>query len=154
MELVQCVICRTTISDKSYAVQLREKGSLTINNISTEKGDSLITKPGEFVHAACRKKYTHPTTVARELTPRKCDNAGADTHSLRSQIRFKFATQCLFCGQVAKSSNKKRGLDVFQVRTNDFQNVIIKVCEERVDERASQVPGRITFSRCNLPPDL
>lgn len=53
-----------------------------------------------------------------------------------------FASQCLFCGQTAKK-DKKRSIEVYPVRTVDFQNNILMICDERRDEWSAEVRGRI-----------
>ena len=45
----------------------------------------------------------------------------------------------------AKYVNKKRGNDVFPVRTSDFQTNITKICEERNDKWGRLVASRLAF---------
>lgn len=60
----------------------------------------------------------------------------------RSKQQFMFASQCLFCGQTAKK-DKKRSIEVYYVRTVDFQKNILMICNERRDEWSAEVPGRM-----------
>jgi hypothetical protein len=51
-----------------------------------------------------------------------------------------------FCGQQASQTDtSKRGIDVFPVRTKDFQINIEKICWERNDSCSTNVLSRIQF---------
>ncbi|VDH88715.1 protection of telomeres protein 1 [Mytilus galloprovincialis] len=50
---------------------------------------------------------------------------------------------CLFCGKEAQLKSKLKGNDVFPVRTDDFQKRIEQVCNDRDDEWAVEVRGRL-----------
>ncbi len=66
--------------------------------------------------------------------------------TLRSQTsRFKFNEHCLFCGELAKYENNKRGNGIFPVRTSDFQASISKICDERDDDWGKVVAGRLAY---------
>jgi len=45
-----------------------------------------------------------------------------------------FSINCLFCGNFAKLCDGKRGHDVFEVRTLEFQNTIRDDCKKRNDD--------------------
>ena len=40
---------------------------------------------------------------------------------------------------------KKRGHNVFPVRTMDFQSTVAKICNDRKDEWSAAVSGRLAF---------
>ena len=56
-----------------------------------------------------------------------------------------FQEHCIFCGHSAKYNDRKRGLDVFPVRTLKFQKTIIELCSARGDDWADKVRGRIEY---------
>ena len=53
-----------------------------------------------------------------------------------------------FCGHEAKFDGKKKGYDVFPVRTKDFQISIAKCCKERQDDWSSDVSCRFKQPPC------
>ena len=55
-----------------------------------------------------------------------------------------------FCGKPAKLNNKKRGADVYPVRTLEFQDTIKQKCTERNDSWSHEVLNRIS-SVLDLP---
>ncbi len=69
---------------------------------------------------------------------------------MRSQGGFNFEEHCLFCEQSAKLKGNKRGLDVFPVRTFDFQNKIRDICRIRNDVWGNQVLARLEYAQ-DLP---
>ena len=70
----------------------------------------------------------------------------AESRVLRSKEQFTYKDNCLFCGQQASQTDtSKRGIDVFPVRTKDFQINIEKICRERNDSWSTNVLSRIQF---------
>lgn len=63
---------------------------------------------------------------------------------------FDFITKCIFCGTEAKVNGRKRGNDVYPVRTLEFQTTIRDVCIKRSDNWSDTVLGRLEFAR-DLP---
>lgn len=113
-----CKICKLQVDDENLVVELREKGSKGVNEASKARGDDISTKPGDKVHKECRRLYCNSQQIekAQKASERKI----ASSPSLRSgKTNFQFTTHCLFCGQAAKSENRKRGWDVFPVRILD-----------------------------------
>ncbi|XP_060587651.1 uncharacterized protein LOC132743142 [Ruditapes philippinarum] len=66
-----------------------------------------------------------------------------NSRRLRSEENFNIKSDCLFCTNYAKSNKKKRGGDVWDVKTLDFQDTIIRKCKERNDLWGIAVLGRI-----------
>ena len=77
------------------------------------------------------------------------DNTSNDvklSRSLRSIESFDFKTNCLFCTKGAKLHAKKRGYDVFPVRSLEFQDTISRVCGERKDDWSCVVLIRLSLA--------
>jgi hypothetical protein len=49
-----CVFCNKDLGT-GRTTELREKGSIGINNASSERGDSISTRAGQVVHEECRR---------------------------------------------------------------------------------------------------
>lgn len=62
-------------------------------------------------------------------------------------MHFNFREHYLFCGTGDKYNGKKRGYDVYPVRTHDFQSNVARICLERDDDWARTVMGRIQFAQ-------
>ena len=70
----------------------------------------------------------------------------AESRVLRSKEQFTYKDNCLFYGQQASQTDtSKRGIDVFPVRTEDFQVNIENICRERNDSWSTNVLSRIQF---------
>lgn len=133
--------------------QLRQKGCDGINTASRERGDSVVANPGQKVHVHCRRDYCNKHAIRRDNNDIN-DNSNHDpcaSPSLRSSSgQFSFRDHCLFCGQIAKLNDKKRGLDVFPVRTLQFQKAVVDICKQRSDVWSSEVERRVN-SALDLP---
>lgn len=145
MEVKQeCPFCNLPIDDSKPTVALRGKGSDTINRISKERDLSIHVVPGQIVHTDCRRDFIHPRN--------QCDNNNNinNNYVTRSIVTFDFRNACIFCGKHAKFNSKKRGADVFPVRTIEFQDTIKQKCVERNDSWSQEVFNRIS-SVLDLP---
>ena len=139
-----CIICNHTLDDGTKTVQLTQKGCDGINTACEKRKDVIFTIPGQLVHVECRKKYCNPNIIARDVKEQQQTNY---SRSLRSKTEaFAFTENCLFCGQFAKCDGKKRGYDVYPVRTLDFQKTILNICSIREDAWAQKVSARIEFA--------
>ncbi|CAG2217992.1 unnamed protein product [Mytilus edulis] len=114
-----CGICFKDDNRESL-VKLREKGSQGIAKASSERGDDLNVESDK--------------NILKKIK--------VNTPCLRSKSQFNFQDHCFLCGREA-TKNKKKGSEVFPVRTDDFQTRIIQVCNERDDEWASEIQGRL-----------
>ena len=63
---------------------------------------------------------------------------------------FQFRENCIFCGNYAKLSDKKRGIDVFSVRTLNFSKNIMSICKERNDDWSQKVMARLNIAPADL----
>ena len=102
------------------------------------------------MHSECRKRYCHPnqkrtekeqlteTVIRSPKTRKSCDN------------KFDYKNSCLFCGTAAKVNHRKRGTDVYFIRTLPILLSIKDVCKSRNDEWGNEVLGRIEYAQ-DLP---
>ena len=139
----KCCICNEHICDAEQTVVLQQKGSDGVNRASAERGIDLRTIPGERVHVDCRRRHCKADNIARDIASQ--EPPVENRRDLRSlQKTFNFQEHCMFCGQPAKNTEgKRRGFDVFPVRTKDFQDTVIKICHSRNDKWSETVLGRL-----------
>ena len=117
-----------------------------MNNASKERGDDIITIPGQIVHDHCRRTYINPIVI--KSLKRKPSEPLDKAPLLRSEKQFDFKEDCLFCGvSTNESTAKRKTFDVHAVRTTEFQQSIEQICNERNDDWAVTVKGRIEFAR-------
>lgn len=141
-----CVICQEPLDNGEETVVLRQKGCDGIGEASKLRGVPLTTTVGQSVHKKCRFEYCNKNSISRDLR-KKQDNPSTRCRQLRSSdAQFLFSEHCLFCGHPAKYAGKKRGFDVFPVRTGDFQSTIQDVCKKRGDSWAHDVQSRIEYA--------
>ena len=102
-------------------------------------GGSLTVSPGQVVHPECRRLYCHPNQ-GRE-TPSKENVKPILSPNTRASVenRFSFNTKCFFCGTPAKFNERRRGQNVFEVRTLKFQDTVREKCITRNDEWGKDV---------------
>ena len=103
-----------------------------------------------MVHPVCRRLYCHPNQ--ERIGPSKESVILVLSPKTRASIesKFSFQTKCFFCGTPAKYKNRKRGQDVFEVRTLKFQKSVREKCMERNDEWGKVVLGRLEYAQ-DLP---
>ena len=66
---------------------------------------------------------------------------------LRSQNKkFEISQDCIFCCQPAHCDGRRRGYDVFPVKTAAFETTIRQICGERKDEWSQDVLGRLSYA--------
>ena len=138
----KCCLCDEWITGERKSVVLTSKGSEGVNRASIQRKKDLTTVPGDTVHVDCRRDYCKTTSIARDKNSQ--EPLQEKQHHLRSHRIFEFCNHCLFCGQLAKyEERKKRGFEVYPVRTKDFEDSLIEVCNLRKDEWAETVLGRV-----------
>ncbi|XP_060579516.1 uncharacterized protein LOC132736408 [Ruditapes philippinarum] len=146
-ETPKCVICMT--SDDQPIAKLGAKGCEGLTKASLNKGDKLFVVPGNVVHLECRRTYCHPNQKRQTRTETELPQSPRTRH--KSEKKFDFEKNCLFCGSYAKiGAGNKRGFDTYPVRTFDFQNTIRDVCTKRQDDWGNTVLGRIEYAQ-DLP---
>lgn len=136
---------------KSISAKLR----VTINAYAEKNQTDWRVNPGDCIHKDCRRNYTHPRTL-KEITDNKSP-AELQPYT-RSNYKFDFKTNCLFCGSPAKlikvSANQRkrsRNDDVYPVTELEFQVTIDNDIKKRnYDNWAQQVFGRISHVK-DLP---
>lgn len=57
-----CVFCKKDLGT-GKTIEFREKGSIGVNNASSERGDSISTRAGQVVHEECRRTYVNPIVI-------------------------------------------------------------------------------------------
>ena len=127
-----CIICNDDIQNGSKTVELREKGSIGINNASIERGDTIVTRSGQLMHLHCRRSYVNPL-VNKGLKRKSTSPAPLATPpTLRSEKQFSFQEDCLFCGNSTIETTAKRKLfDAHAVQTTEFQTTVEQISIER-----------------------
>ena len=102
------------------------------------------------MHSECRRKYCHPNQKRTEKD--QCNETVINTPKTRKSCahKFDYKTNCLFCGTVVKVNHKKRGTDVYFIRTLPILLSIKEVCKSRNDEWGNEVLGRIEYAQ-DLP---
>lgn len=120
-----------------------------VNDASLARGRALCVKEGDNLHEKCRQKYIDQTDI--EKSQRQSLEADSfEKQSTRSCTpNFDFNYQCLFCGQeceeVSARNYKRKCMNYgfSKVTTIDFKRGLLKVCEERDDNRSNEVKHRI-----------
>ncbi len=137
-----CCFCNKSTEDGRETVILKQKGCDGINCASEERGSNLHACPGQIVHSACRRDYTKKQNITRDSAA--LDHSPERRSELRSdETVFDFQEDCLFCGRPAKYGLKRRDVDIFQVRTKDFQVSVLEICSTRKDKWSTSVAGRL-----------
>ena len=137
-----CCLCKKVITSERKGVELTSKGSDGVNRASVQRNNDLKTIPGDKVHVDCRREYIKVQNITRETAPSQPKIV--KKHELRSQQAFDFRNHCLYCGRSAKfEKGKKRGIDVHNVKSNNFQESLIQDCSNRKDEWSETVLGRL-----------
>ena len=155
----KCFICRNDIV--SDACHLSEKGieGLIKASIARKDGNDEFFKNKKSIvlHVSCRKQYTRPQTIARDLKmdlSQQQSTASCSTPSLRSaQTSFEFKRKCLLCAEIiddafyAKESKKPlhRRRHVYPVRTTKFDQSLVIRAKERNDEWGDAISRRISI---------
>ncbi len=141
---IVCIICNKNGTIENSCA-LTEKGTVGLNRASRERQSDLIAIAGQYVHVKCRQNFTNSKSITlhcQKLVNNKSSSSTSQA-TRRSQSYFNFREHCLFCGTEDKYNGKKRGYNIYPVRTVDFQVNIERICKERDDEWAHVVLGRI-----------
>ena len=149
MNCDKCAICNKDIEDdtKLY-VSLTDKGALGVCNASKERSDDLLVKAGDKVHRACRDPYINKKNIQSYNKKKSFINAESNNNkrSLRASQDFNYKLDCLFCMQ-SITEKEKRYSKAYQVmcKNREFDQSILNACEQRNDQWALEVKGRIAF---------
>lgn len=146
--VLKCVLCDKNLSDEQ-TVTLRSKGSEGINKASEYRESDIRTQEGQSVHSRCRKTWCNTNNIEAFKRAKPADTTCTSTSNelvLRSQVEtFQINKHCLFCGQEAKFDSRKRGCDVFPVRTHALRATLMHVCTGRDDEWSQRVLTRLVI---------
>lgn len=142
--MADCIFCNKKLTDGA-TVTLGDKGCEGIAKASSQRESSVVVKPGDVVHRECRKKFCHPSEIERSKRKHSSDSVIVPT--LCSKESFSYKDHCLFCGTGSKYGGKKKQFDLIPVVTLGFDNTIIKVCDDRKDDWAEKVKGRVLFAQ-------
>ena len=142
-----CVLCNEDISGvpQEDTVSLGKKGSATVNQNSEERGNEVRTQERQRAHKECRKRWGVKYYIQAAKSKEQIDTASPC--KLRSQNKkFEISQDCIFCCQPAQCDGRRRGYDVFPVKTAAFETPIRQVREERKDEWSQDVLGRLSYT--------
>lgn len=144
-----CVLCNQPLSNDQATSVLGEKGCEGICKAAEARGDNIHVQCGQRVHQKCRKEYCHPTKIgSHKKQSESTEISPPGPPVLRSmEPMFSFKENCIFCGQSAKYDRKRRGYEMFPVRTKDFQDSVRKICLERNDGWAQKILARLEFAQ-------
>lgn len=100
---------------------------------------------GQTVHTLCRKNYTRPAVKKK---PDELENI---SEQLIESGEVDLRNVCMFCSKSAKSTgNRKKGMEVHQVKNESFEISIHQCIGERNDKWAQEVRQRIGNSNLKL----
>lgn len=144
----KCLLCENyVVTDKC---DVGEKGIEGLIKASIARKDGKLElfrgQKNIVIHASCRKKYTRPQSITRDLKIAvlyQQPSISSSTPCLRSsQLEFDFKSKCLLCAETIddqfyskekrKHFNKQR--KVFPVRTTKFDDSLLARAKERKDE--------------------
>ncbi|KAK7111326.1 hypothetical protein V1264_010980 [Littorina saxatilis] len=130
---------------------LGKKGCARIKDSSQRRQNRTVQPTvGQRVHIECRRDYTNDNNIEKDLRQqnRDTDKTELGERSTRSkQHRFDFASCCFFCGTRVNLSKTRGPDEAYRVRTLSLQTEILKKCDERNDEWADIVKGKLEFAR-------
>ena len=142
-----CDFCDFTSKHCNNIVTVGVKGIKGINYASEQRGLSFRIDSRLIVHVECRNYFTKPQNVKKGKLVHDCNEKKTAT-TRGSKGSYDFKTHCILCGNEIKydSKHNKRGADVWEVKTLEFQKSISGVCAKRQDEWANDVQGRIQYA--------
>ncbi|KAG1669527.1 Sodium channel protein para [Nymphon striatum] len=117
-----------------------QKGANGINVASTQRGDRIVVEAGVKVHTDCRKRYTNPQQIERKLSA-NLPISPAKKYTRDAKGLFNNKTDCFFCGVTIQPESS----DYSNVKTDTFADSILKCCDNRSDDWATTVKGRIEY---------
>ena len=150
----ECVICRkefgTDADDKPVRVT---EGRSKLMECCVKRGDSelgmyLSSDPAVVnIHEDCRREYQY--VAAQQL--KRCASANDVTDDagnvkfLRSSIEsFEWKQNCVLCGKSAVVDRKHPDRSsVHIVKSDQIMHNMLRICDERCDEWAFEVQGRL-----------
>ena len=135
-----CPICKEDIDNGSEVSTIGQKGANGINAASTQRGDRIVVEAGVKVHTDCRKHYTNPQQIKTKLSANP-PISPAKKRTRDAKGLFNNKTDCFFCGVTIQPESS----DYSNVKTDTFADSILKCCDNRSDDWATTVKGRIEY---------
>ena len=149
VEVQVCPICKKELEDGDdrQTSQLFKKGADTINDSSRKRGrEDIVAKPGQRVHKQCRNIWTNEKDIKRVINQGQGTGSPIKRKSLRvSMGSCNNKTNCFFCGQHIAKGSHGHDEPASQVLTKSFPEAVLAHCEERSDDWAFTVKGRIIY---------
>ena len=104
------------------------------------------------VHKLCRREYIKEKNIARDVR-KKSEKSPETQHSLRSEEKFNFKSNCLFCGDVCDiASEKKKNVHkrktIWEVRVLHLKKKISDFAKQRKDEWSEKIFKRVNSVIC------
>ena len=153
-------MCSNVICDDTPSVALTAKGLTGIITASNQRFDNFQELFNHLhtsvvkVHTECRRVlYTNPHKIKSDVKLRTSqeDIPSNTSRTLRRSVgSFNFKDNCMFCGQIIKNFEERKKMAVIPVRTFQFRETILKVCNTRSDLWAANVHARL-LSVIDLP---
>ncbi len=133
-----CPICCKNVRDGSDVVEVHQKGADGINNASVQRGNNVHISAGEIVHSKSRQTYINK----KDIKIQQENKAEPPKRSARVATGpFNSQTDCLFCGTTITHGSK----DTSSVKTDTLAESILECCDNRADQWAFTVKGRIEY---------
>ena len=141
---VDFCFCSKHHGDNGDFVTVDKVGATGINAAGKLRNVVICVEAGDTVHKICRLRFIDKKDIASVDS-----NVEASTKSiLINEVVFNNTKDCFLCGTVVLFGHEKhvkRPMKVFRVQTHEISVSIKKVLEDRADEWATQVQGRLEF---------
>lgn len=151
-----CFCCHKTLSE-GETVCVKD-GIENLRRVSKIRNDGnfamLESVKTILVHKVCRREYIKEKNIARDLKRERESSQETDTHqTMRSEEKFDFKNNCLFCGDLCDfASEKKKNVHkrrkMWEVRVLHLKQKISDFAKERNDELGEKVFKRVNSVIC------
>ena len=144
-----CVFCSEPLRNGKTTVQVTPRGIPRIIDAKQERGSNIEIKAGDTVHTDCRADFINKKSISRDKKHKAAAAKEISDQRLRStSSSFNFKNDCLYCGQPAFSTTKRKEFEntVHQVTTLETRKMLLDICKNRGDEWASEVKRRIEWT--------
>ena len=132
----KCVFCQELLSNGEATSTLGDKGCAGIAKANELRRGNISTVPGQVVHVKCRRYFCSLNYIARDNKDQKDDLATSNSSPCArrsTSMVFNYKENCMFCGDSEKSFRRTIKHKLIPIRTMDFQDNIIQICNERND---------------------
>lgn len=148
----KCPVCDKDVVKGSKDVsEVKQKGILGLIKASKDRKDDkhqvFHALTSVLIHTNCRKNYTRPDTIKKDVRVASTSQEEAGSSQLRSSApQFDFKTNCLLCAhnvQEQTTTPLSRRRIVHSVETLSIQYRIREACSMRKDSWGDAVLGRL-----------